>query len=776
MHGAKMVVSTGCRVMLGLCACLLTWIASPVVAADNALARLTNEFCVTCHGGEDAKADLRLDQHVDGVGLNSDRLETLLGVLINKQMPPAKSVQPSKEQRDSAIEYLKSKLLEREPPARLKRLTRAEYTNTINDLFHAHFRLDALLPADPSGEGFDKWGETQRMSPFQVEAYLRTARFVADRLIPDKQPEQRSWEFQIKHFRGTERGDFQTASEHVLTTHYPWRSILYFVETEGGRDRIFRVPEFGRYWIQADATVHFSDQSETVSLSTGDPRYPTNVQKVARAVMPADGSTMFWEVSLHAGEYISFTYDSAATWNPGQNRQQYRGRQVRFKKVRITGPISKHGPAIAEQKIFDSDRFRSLTPDTVRAFTEHVVALLLKRTIAKDDLEPLADLVGKRLDASGNSKAAARTLLTALLSSPHFVYKHETESLSDLQFAHRLAYFLWNSLPDGELLEAMSSSKPRSRDVLAEQVERMLDDVRSDRFCDDFTRQWLATDKIDDIGPDDRVHNKKKVTFIKVRELAREPYAFFRELVRHDLSMLNFIDSEFAMVNDETSTFYGYDQVSGRAFQRVAIPEHSERGGLIGQAGLLKLTSSKHATSPIRRGSWVIRRIYGEKLHPPPGLDVEEPDIRAAETVKEVIELHKNSESCNRCHARIDPLGLALEHYDEMGLWRDTYRHVESRVGDKTLKRRTAPIDTRATLLDGRQVSSMTELKAVLMEDREQVMKALVSKLASYALGRELGLRDDGMIDDIYRRIGKKNYSLRAAIHEIVAHEAFGKR
>ncbi|MCA9227878.1 MAG: DUF1592 domain-containing protein, partial [Planctomycetales bacterium] len=580
----------------------------------------------------------------------------------------------------------------------------------------------------------------------------------------------------------------QTETAHVLTTHYPWRSVLYFNEDPSG-EQIYRIPEYGRYWIQADVTVHYSDKAETISVSTGDPRYPTNFKKVARVVLPPDGQSIFVDLSLDAGAYIAFTYESAATWNIGNKHSEYTGRQVRFTKVRITGPVTEVWPTAADQLLFGGDRFRQLTLDNLRPFTEHVVALLLNRRLSERELAALADLTANRLEATGSSTAAARTLLTALLSSPHFIYKTDGLHMPDNEvqqpadaatvdfgLAYRLAYFLWNSRPDTALLNAARAGQLVPGDALAEQVDRMLADPRSARFCDDFTRQWLATDKIDDIGPDDRVHDQRRVTFMKIRELAKEPSAFFTEILQHDLSMLNFIDSDFAMVNDETSEYYGFGLIHGRAFQRLAIPDSSERGGLIGQAGLLKLTSGKHSTSPILRGAWILKRIYGQRLNPPPNLVFEEPDIRAAGTVKQVIELHKSTETCNRCHVHIDPLGLALEHYDEMGLWRDEYRHIEAKSLENeggSIVQHTAPIDSAATLADGRQIRSMTELKSLLMEDREIVLKGILSKLASYALGRELGTGDDGMIEEIYDRISQHDYSLRAAIHAIVAHPSF---
>ena len=765
------------RPVLLFCAllfCALT-IATTNVFGEDPFSMLVSQFCVDCHGETDPKGDLRLDR-IDGEFLSeTDQLEKILEVLAKNEMPPSVSEQPSDQQRSQAVKFLKSKLLEHETPTMLKRLTREEFTNTINDLFATHFDLTESLPADRPGEGFNKWGESQQMSPHQVESYLNTARYVADRLILDERPQQRHWEFGLEHFNGSGRGDFKTDTAFVLSTHYPWRSNLHFFET-GERKTLFRIPEFGRYRMEADVTVRNSDKPQTISISLGDPRYPTNFKKLARMVIPAAGDRSVVDLTLSAGSFVSYTYESAATWNVGSNPEKYKGPQVAFSRVRITGPMTAAWPSVAEQRVFDMGRFSKLDAADTPEFVEHVTRLLTNRALSERDKQSFAGLTAQKLNDTGNPKAAARLLLTALLSSPHFIYKHESPSLDDLGVAYRLSYFLWNSAPDPELIDVARRGKLNAPDELHRQVERLLSDPRSDRFCDDFTRQWLQTDKIDDIGPDDRVHDKKKVTFLKIRELAKEPRAFFKEILLQNLSMDNFIDSEFAMVNDETATFYDIEGVSGREFRRVAIPPDSERGGLIGQAGLLKLTSGKFATSPILRGTWILKNLYGQKLNPPPDLVFDEPDLRGASTVKEVIEQHKNIATCNRCHTRIDPLGLALEHYDEMGRWRDEYRHVEmvslENKGD-SLKKHTAPIDSVAALPDGREISSMTDLKAAMMADHPLIRKAIIKKLASYALGREIGLRDEGMIQEIYDRVGKQDHSLRATIHAIASHDAF---
>jgi hypothetical protein len=506
-------------------------------------------------------------------------------------------------------------------------------------------------------------------------------------------------------------------------------------------------------------------------VTLGDPRYPTNFKKIDRLLLPNDATSFSIDLMLRKGSQVSFTFDSASTWNVGQNPENYKGAKLFFTKVKVTGPIYEQWPTVAERRILPK------TAGDAGRLTDHLVTLLTHRSLPAADMAEFTQLARRRLDATGSKKAASRSLITAILSSPYFLYKHETPTLDDLSLANRLSYFLWNSAPDSELVELAKAGQLQSTEVLTEQVTRMLSDPKADRFCEDFTRQWLQTDKIDDVGPDERVN--KKVTTLQIDALAGEAKAFFQEILANDLSMLNFIDSDFIMVNDLSARFYGFRGVTGRAYRRYELSEESERGGLIGQAGFLKLTSSTFETSPIQRGAWILKNVYGENIDPPADLKIEEPDVRGATTVKEVMAKHQNTDTCRRCHAKIDPLGFALEHYDPLGRWRDEYQHVEQLniSNDKeTVQTTRMPIETESTMLDGRTLSSMSSLKEVLMEDKEAVLKGILSKLVSYSMGRETGIEDEPMMDQLYDEISEQDFSLRAAILAITAHEAFRRK
>jgi len=301
----------------------------------------------------------------------------------------------------------------------------------------------------------------------------------------------------------------------------------------------------------------------------------------------------------------------------------------------------------------------------------------------------------------------------------------------------------------------------------------MLANAKAERFVEDFTRQWLQLDKVDDFGPDVRVF--KDVRRMTVDSMAREGRELFRHLLQNDLSMEHFIDSYFVMVNDRLARFYGLPAVEGDTFVPVKLPKESERGGLVAQAGFLKLTSTDFTTSPIHRGAWILKTLYNEHIDPPADLAINEPDIRGTTTIREAILKHQELESCARCHSKIDPLGFALEYYDPVGRKRSQYRHVEV-ISKQKIEFTKAPIESAMKLPNGREVRDLPTLKAALMADKERILKGIIGKLISYALGRDVTHADRPYIDAVYQTSKSRDYSLRAAIEAIVSHPDFARK
>jgi len=751
---------------------------SGTLRAEPKLEQFFAQNCVKCHGPEKQNGEVRLDKSVDALFADEELLETIASLLELGEMPPEKAPQPEAEAVAEVVQMLQKQILTQRPINPLKRLTRAEYTNTMRDLFGVEFDFTGLLPPDHVEQGFDKFGEAHLMSPHQVMAYLKTARFIAERVLPDAKPEMRTWEFDVRHFHGSKNfatgggGDFRDGDDYVLTGFRPYRSNLHFSIDPESHDQ-FVIPAFGVYRLEVKAHAEKSKEGEVIGINLGDGRHPTSFQNIRRIPMPHGSKGFTTELTLKAGDQLAFTFDSARV--PGQSlkKKEHKGPAMRFSHLKVTGPLTEQWPTAAMQAILPRPNMKP--PELV----DHIALLLTQRPLAAEDREAFVEIARSQEKSSGSKTAIARSVLIALLTSPHFIYKAESPELTNVERAHRLSYFLWNSAPDAELLSAAKSGA-LSKNPSA-QVERMLNDPRAGRFIDDFTLQWLQLDKVDDFGPDVRVF--KNVRRMTVDSMSREGRELFRHLLENDLSMEHFIDSDFVMANDRLARFYGLPAVQGDAFVPVKLPNESERGGLVAQAGFLKLTSTDFATSPIHRGSWILKNLYNERIEPPADVLINEPDIRGATTVREAILKHQQLESCSRCHSKIDPLGFALEYYDPVGRKRSEYRHVEELPAvlegttfTKKLKFTTVPIDAAMKLPNGQEVRDLPTLKAALMADKERILKGIIGKLISYAHGREVTRADRPHIDEVFKLIAQDDFSLRAAIHAIVAHPAFGRK
>lgn len=757
---------------------LLALITSRSMAAEIKLEKFFTEHCVQCHGPDEQESGVRLDQSINLLLADTRLVEKIIHVVEDGEMPPEEELQPPADLIDEIVHLLENSVISQRPPNPLKRLTRFEYTNTLSDLFGVEFDLSHLLPPDHVEDGFDKFGDSQIMSPHQLMAYLETARFVAERILPLSKPETQTWDFDGKYFHGSKNfatgggGDYLEDEEYVLTGFRPYRSNLHLSINPEEHDQ-FSIPAFGKYRLEVSVRSDQSKEGEIIGINLGDGRHPTSFKTIKRIALPHGANHFETELTLKLGDQLAFTFDSARIPGKSLKKQEHKGPSLRFSRVKIVGPLEGSWPTKAMKAIVPNPE---MSPEEL---VDHLSIMLTRNELPSEDRIAYVNIARAKLELTGSKTATARSILIALLTSPHFLYKSESQELTAVQQAHRLSYFLWNSIPDPELLNA--SKLGQLREDPREQVERMLMDPKTDRFIEDFTRQWLQRDKVSDFGPDVRVF--KNVRRMTVDSMSREGRELFRYMLENGLSMELFIDSDFVMANDRLARFYGLPPVEGDQFVPVELPADSERGGLVAQAGFLKLTSTDFATSPIHRGSWILKNLYNMKINPPADILINEPDIRGTTTVREAILKHQELESCSRCHSKIDPLGFALEYYDPVGRKRNEYRHVEELVAEddetvftKKIKFTKAPIEANMTLPNGREVSDMVSLKNALIEDKEKIIKGLIEKLISYAHGREVTVADRPYVNDVFDSISEEEFSLRAAIHAIVDHPAFRKR
>jgi hypothetical protein len=363
-------------------------------------------------------------------------------------------------------------------------------------------------------------------------------------------------------------------------------------------------------------------------------------------------------------------------------------------------------------------------------------------------------------------------VLATVLASPEFLYLVQTESetpssedaVSELEMASRLSFFLWSSIPDTELLELAVGGKLRVADVLGTQIERMLADPRSERFARHFVQQWLGLEAMDNLVIDQTKFEFYDEAFEE--NLVGEPLAFFGHVLRNNGSIMDFLQSDYLVINEPLARHYGIPGVSGQEFRKVAISPGVNRGGLLTTAAVLAMNSTGVDSNPLKRGVWLLERMLHDPPPPPPPnvpeVDLTDPRILKM-TPKERMADHRNQAACQSCHAKIDPWGLALENFDAVGRFRTT-------INDQ-------PVDASAVLYNKQALEGVAGLKSYLLANRQdQFARAMVHKLSSYALGRPMSFADRGEIDKMAVELKKRGNGLRDLVFIVIHSDLFSQK
>jgi hypothetical protein len=374
-----------------------------------------------------------------------------------------------------------------------------------------------------------------------------------------------------------------------------------------------------------------------------------------------------------------------------------------------------------------------------------------------------------------------RAPLRAMFSSPQFLFHAgQPGPLDDHSLASRLSYFLWKTLPDAELTRLANEKKLTQPKVITAQVNRMLDDPRSDRFINDFLDGWLHLSDIDATTPDEKLYPEYGDTLRQA--MLAETRLFLRELLAKNLPAHHFIKSDFTFVNRRLARHYGMGKITGEKMRRVALPPDSVRGGLMTQASILKITANGTLTSPVKRGHWVLNSLLGTPPQPPPPtISALEPDTRGAVTIRETLAKHREVASCASCHQYIDPPGFALESFDPIGGFRQRYRTTGK--GDWTRRqlhgrrireyRLGLPVDASGETSDGQEFAGIRRFRDLLLTQEEQVARNFVSQLITYATGAEVQFADRAEVEHILAVNKAKGYPVRDLLHAVVQNRLF---
>jgi len=794
--------------------------ASAVPAVEPAASRsFLDRHCVSCHDRDRPEAGLDLENLADaGAAPGSDHVwEMLFDRVTRGEMPSADAEQPTADEKTAFLGQLEAGLreagLERqslEGRGPVRRLTRTEYENTLNDLLAIKVSVRDLFPDDAATAGFDKVGAGLTLSASHFEAYQAAADKAlkeAMAMIPftplayalDGPGVYKTSEFFNVRGGLLENDVFVVASR----LDYPYAAIMSPWVPRGGRYQV-RVTAQGRnnggkplpvgfgvhsHWLYKPDAPELREWSD---VPEDAPRTVT-----AELDLLAEQQAHVFGPTLWHRDHVTPKHLEGKAWDKAT---------LLISKFEVEGPLKPDGtleqwPPESYRVLFGDLPFDNLSKVTgeqpapgehdpkvpVSASPKEDAERLLRRFLPKAFRRPVAEpLVAEyvnrahaALDQGVPFHRVMRDAYKAILCSPHFLLLEEAPGpLDPHAIASRMSYFLWNGPPDEPLRAAADRGDLGRPDVRRAEVERMLADPRAVRFERSFTDQWLDLQQIDATAPDGGLYPE----FDDALRLScmQETQRFFHELLAHDRSLLEGIHSDWTYLNEPLAALYGLPDMPGHELRKATLPPGSRRGGFLTQASVLKVTADGAKTSPILRGKWVTERILGVvPPAPPDSVPKIEPDIRGAATIREQLAKHRSTQACAGCHRLIDPPGFALESFDVIGGWRERYRVPQATGAILEIARINRQVNLGAavehgyTMPDGRPFADVDEYKHHLLENPDGLAAALASKLIVYATGADVQFADRKDLDEIVARIRGKGYGLRSLVHEVVESRPF---
>ena len=415
-----------------------------------------------------------------------------------------------------------------------------------------------------------------------------------------------------------------------------------------------------------------------------------------------------------------------------------------------------------DELIVQADEISETAQSLIAAFASRA----FRRPVRQHEVAPYVDLVQESLGEGVPFAEALRNGYRAILCSPRFLFFYEQPGpLDDYALASRLAFLIWNAPPDETLLKLASAQTLRDRNVLLQQLERLLNDPRGNGFVQNFAREWLELGRIDFTQPDRR--RFRDYDLVIQQSMLDETHAFLKKLIDDNLSVTHLIDSDFTFLNSRLARHYEIPDVTNSELQQVSLPVDSRRGGVLTHGSILKITANGSSTSPVLRGAWVAERLLGDHIPPPPeNVPAIEPDIRGATSIRDILEKHRSHSDCAGCHRLIDPPGFVLENFDPTGSWREHYTVNKGR-------RRGALIEPGYQLADGQKFSSLAEFQQLIIARPEKLARNFVSQLLTYGTGASISFADRAVVADIVNRAASEHYGLRSLIRESVASTIF---
>ena len=762
-------------------------VAQADVASVHPAEVLIGRYCMDCHDDTINKGGLSLEGIAAKTPASDPLLwEKVLRKIDHQQMPPIGEERPSSAEYQQVVTFLKTELdraaSAAPEPGRtdtFRRLNRTEYQNAIRDLLALQIDATALLPNDEPARGFDNV-TVGNLSPTLLDRYVSAAQKIA-RLA-------------VGASRKTPGGDtFRVPPDLTQEGHIEGLPL----GTRGGTLIPYTFPQDGEYEIQIRLARDRNEQVEGLK-APHDIEVLIDGERVAFATVKPPGADknaeavdqhLKFRVPIKAGpHHVGVAFIKNPSVLIETERQPFVARFNMHRHPRtapalyqtsITGPFNSSGPGDTPSRrlIFgETARGGVLVNDEVRA--RAILAPLLhrayRRPINDDDLHRLLQFFREGSAEGAGFEAGIESALAAILVAPQFLIRVETDPaglapgtvyrISDLEFASRLSFFIWSSLPDNELLEAAGRGDLRQPTVLEQQVRRMLADPRALNLATNFAAQWLHLRGLESVAPDVR-------RFIDFDDnlrhsMRRETELFFENIMSADRPVTELISADYTFLDERLAKHYGVPHLYGSHFRRVSFAGMAERqrGGLLRQGSILTVTSYATRTSPVIRGNWILANLVGAPEPPPPpnvpALD--DSHVSATLPIRARLAAHREKPVCASCHNLMDPVGFSLENFDAVGRWRMTEEQL--------------PVDAKGGLPDGSKFEGVSGLEQALLARPDLFAATLTEKLLTFALGRGVELSDAPAIRAIVRRAEADDFRFSSLILGLVNSPPFQMR
>jgi mono/diheme cytochrome c family protein len=734
---------------------------SPAPAATaNPNKALIDRYCATCHSQRLKTAKLDITA-LDLAHPEKDALtwERAIRKLRGGMMPPPGAPKPPPDAVNTLATYLEDSLDKagaanlNPGSVRIHRLNRAEYANAMREMFGIGVDAAALLPTDDISDGFDNIASALKVSPSFLDQYIMAARAVVRQAI----------------------GTPASTREFKTTLRGADPSVPLPPGAPGGITGKFLAPFEGDYELRAGGNPAVF----TVDGTAVDPKGRNHLTAGMHTLVAANPGHSFAESE---GELFGFVPGAAGTGysSPGlvvggvvSNGGANTGRGP-APTITVNGPFNAAGNPVeitSRTRIFVC---RAPDPKEESACASRILSNLarkaFRRPVTDKDLAPLMQFYTEGRKA-GSFENGVENAMVAMLASSKFLYRVEAPpanakpgtiyKLNDTELASRLAFFLWSSIPDEELLAAAEKGKLSDPKGLEQQVRRMLADPRSGTLTTNFAFEWLKVRDMAALDPDPFTYPSFD-TALRVA-FGREMELFIDSIFREDRSVVDLLSANYTFVNERLAAHYGIENIRGDQFRRVTLADPN-RFGLLGKGAILMVTAYPNRTSPVLRGSYILENIAGTPpAPPPPNVEAfkENKEGETPKTIREIMETHRANPTCNACHGVMDPLGFSLENFDTVGTYRITDRFTRTKI------------DTSGKLVDGTAVNGPTDLRNALLRHPEQFAQTFTEKMMMYALGRGIEYFDMPSIRKIVKDAKADNYRFSSLLMGIVKTPAF---